>query len=65
VLLSVFESWVNGLKRVVKHEGKYYIQERKTRDISSRLTEKTGEHELMDPYRIRMREQCGDATEGK
>jgi hypothetical protein len=34
VLLSVFESWVNGLKWAVKQEGKYYTQGRKQETFS-------------------------------
>jgi hypothetical protein len=38
-LLSVFESWVNRLKWMTKHEGKQYTKSRKIRDIYLRLTE--------------------------
>jgi hypothetical protein len=47
-ILSVFESWVSRLKWVIKHERKYDTQERRTRDASLRLADKTGRYELMD-----------------
>jgi hypothetical protein len=47
-LPHVFESWVNRLKWVIKHEGKYSTEQRKTRDTSSRLADKTGGYDLMD-----------------
>jgi hypothetical protein len=34
VLRSIFESWVNGLKRVVTHEGKYTRSKEKPKDTS-------------------------------
>jgi hypothetical protein len=42
VLLSVFESWVNRHKWVIKHEGSTGLTKEKTRDTSSRLAEKPG-----------------------
>jgi hypothetical protein len=48
VLLTVFKSWINRLEWVIKHEGKYYTQSRKRRDISLRLAEKAGGQELVE-----------------
>jgi hypothetical protein len=41
VLLSVFSSWVNRLKWVIKQGEKYYKRQSKTRDTFSRLVEQT------------------------
>jgi hypothetical protein len=49
MLLSVFGSWVNRLKWVIKHEGKCHTKQRKTRNISSRLSEKTRGYKRMEP----------------
>jgi hypothetical protein len=50
VLLNVFKSWINRLKWMIKHEGKYHTKSREKRNISLRLAEKAGGQELMDPY---------------
>jgi hypothetical protein len=49
VLVSVFESWANRLKRVIKHEGSIPLGKQKIKDTSSRLAEKTEGYELIDP----------------
>jgi hypothetical protein len=42
MLLSVSKSWINRIKCVIKHDGKYYTRYGKTRDNSLRFTEKLG-----------------------
>jgi hypothetical protein len=59
VVLSVFESWTNRIKGVIKCERRYYTKQRKTGDTSSRMAEKTGGHKLMDPlYPDLTRHEC-------
>jgi hypothetical protein len=49
-LWGVFESWVDRLNWLIKHESKHItLRKAQTRDISSRSAEITGGYELMEP----------------
>jgi hypothetical protein len=49
-MLSVFESWINRLKRGLSTKESITLSQGKRRDISLRLVEKARGQELMDCY---------------